>query len=87
VGTVRESSFVLKSATAWNAIAALILFLVVHFALLVGVTTPEKLYFDEVHYVPAARQMLEPVTPPGAQPDASAAGKAVDRAVDPDRRR
>ena len=28
--------------------------------LLVGVTTPEKFYFDEVHYVPAARQMLEP---------------------------
>ena len=32
-------------------------------ALLVGVTTPEKFYFDEVHYVPAARQMLEPVLP------------------------
>src|SRR5450432_2731327 len=32
-------------------------------ALLVGLTTPEKLYFDEVHYVPAARQMLEPVMP------------------------
>ena len=31
--------------------------------LLVGVTTPEKFYFDEVHYVPAARQMLEPVMP------------------------
>ena len=29
----------------------------------VGVTTPEKFYFDEVHYVPAARQMLEPVMP------------------------
>jgi dolichyl-phosphate-mannose-protein mannosyltransferase len=27
------------------------------------VTTPEKFYFDEVHYVPAARQMLEPVLP------------------------
>jgi len=27
------------------------------------VTTPEKFYFDEVHYVPAARQMLEPVIP------------------------
>ena len=26
-------------------------------------TTPEKFYFDEVHYVPAARQMLEPVMP------------------------
>jgi hypothetical protein len=27
------------------------------------VTTPEKFYFDEVHDVPAARQMLEPVMP------------------------
>jgi dolichyl-phosphate-mannose-protein mannosyltransferase len=32
---------------------------VVNFALLVGVTTPDKFVFDEVHYVPAARQMLE----------------------------
>ncbi len=31
--------------------------------MLAGVTTPENLYFDEVHYVPAARQMLEPATP------------------------
>jgi dolichyl-phosphate-mannose-protein mannosyltransferase len=27
------------------------------------VTTPEKFHFDEAHYVPAARQMLEPVLP------------------------
>ena len=31
--------------------------------MLIGITTPEKFYFDEVHYVPAARQMLEPVMP------------------------
>lgn len=31
--------------------------------LLIGVTTPDKFVFDEVHYVPAARQMLEPVMP------------------------
>src|SRR5258707_14073174 len=31
--------------------------------MLIGVTTPEKFYFDEVHYVPAARQVLEPVMP------------------------
>jgi dolichyl-phosphate-mannose--protein O-mannosyl transferase len=31
--------------------------------MLIGVTTPEKFYFDEVHYVPAARQMLLPVMP------------------------
>ena len=50
---------------AQAGLVAIILFLVSHFALLVGVTSPEKFYFDEVHYVPAARQMLERVT---AQP-------------------
>jgi dolichyl-phosphate-mannose--protein O-mannosyl transferase len=34
-----------------------------HFVLLVGITTPERFVFDEVHYVLAARQMLEPVMP------------------------
>ena len=43
-----------------TVIVAGILFILAHFALLIGVTTPEKFYFDEVHYVPAARQMLEP---------------------------
>jgi dolichyl-phosphate-mannose-protein mannosyltransferase len=46
-----------------TAIIAIVIFFTAHFALLVGVTTPEKFYFDEVHYVPAARQMLEPVMP------------------------
>ncbi len=31
--------------------------------LLIGITTPDKFVFDEVHYVPAARQMLQPVMP------------------------
>ena len=44
-----------------SAIVAAIIFVIGHFAMLAGVTTPEKFYFDEVHYVPAARQMLEPV--------------------------
>ena len=39
------------------------IFIIAHLALLIGITTPEKFYFDEVHYVPAARQMLEPVMP------------------------
>ena len=43
-------------------IAGMILFFA-HFAMLIGITTPEKFYFDEVHYVPAARQMLLPVMP------------------------
>ena len=46
-----------------TGIAAAVLFLLAHVAMLIGVTTPEKFYFDEVHYVPAARQMLEPVMP------------------------
>ena len=35
------------------------IFVVAQLALMVGLTVPDKLYFDEVHYVPAARQMLE----------------------------
>ena len=45
------------------AVIAVIIFLAAHFLLLVGLTTPDKFVFDEVHYVPAARQMLEPVMP------------------------
>ena len=60
---VRESPSVPCISTARTAVIAVILFLGAHLALLVGVTTPDKFYFDEVHYVPAARQMLEPVMP------------------------
>src|SRR4051812_31329551 len=63
VKTVRESPSVPVHSNARTAIVAVIIFFAAHFALLVGVTTPEKFYFDEVHYVPAARQMLEPVMP------------------------
>jgi len=44
-------------------VIAAVIFIIAHLALLIGITTPEKFYFDEVHYVPAARQMLEPVMP------------------------
>src|SRR5476649_2855134 len=63
VNIVRESPSVPDHSTARTAIIAVILFLVAHFVLLAGVTTPDKFVFDEVHYVPAARQMLEPVMP------------------------
>ncbi len=63
----QSAASVSDNGTARNVIVVVIVFIVVfivaHLALLVGVTTPEKLYFDEVHYVPAARQMLEPVMP------------------------
>ena len=60
---VRESPSVPENSAARTTVIAVIIFIVAHFALLVGVTTPERFYFDEVHYVPAARQMLEPVMP------------------------
>ncbi len=58
-----ESPSVLRHSAAQTAIIAGIIFFIAHFAMLIGLTTPEKFYFDEVHYVPAARQMLEPVMP------------------------
>ncbi len=44
------------------AISAAI-FVVAHLALMIGLTTPDKINFDEVHYVPAAKQLLEPGVP------------------------
>ncbi|MBR0787455.1 phospholipid carrier-dependent glycosyltransferase [Bradyrhizobium manausense] len=41
-----------------SAVIAVAIFLVAHLAFLIGLVTPEKFVFDEVHYVPAARQML-----------------------------
>ena len=39
------------------------IFVIAHLLLMIGLTTPDKITFDEVHYVPAAKQMLEPGTP------------------------
>src|SRR3984885_419163 len=58
-----QEKFQTKNSMTKSLIVAIIIFFAAHFALLVGVTTPEKFVFDEVHYVPAARQMLEPVLP------------------------
>jgi dolichyl-phosphate-mannose-protein mannosyltransferase len=41
------------------ALIAGAIFLMAHLLLLIGLTTPEKITFDEVHYVPAAKQLLE----------------------------
>ncbi len=54
--SLRESPSVPDHSASRNAVTADIIFFAAHFALLVGVTTPEKFYFDEVHYAPAARQ-------------------------------
>lgn len=58
VSAARKLTSVSNHAAVWNALYAGIIFLVAHFAFLAGVAAPDKLYFDEVHYVPAARQML-----------------------------
>ncbi|MGL3213757.1 phospholipid carrier-dependent glycosyltransferase [Bradyrhizobium sp. BR 1433] len=58
---VSKSPSVPRSPAARAAIVAAIVFIVAHVVLLLGITAPDKLYFDEVHYVPAARQMLLPV--------------------------
>ena len=52
-----------QPVSIWHStlIAALI-FVAVHAVLLVGLATPQKFVFDEVHYVPAARQMLVPAS-------------------------
>jgi dolichyl-phosphate-mannose-protein mannosyltransferase len=63
VGIVSKPPSVLDHSVVRTAFVATIMFFAAHFAFLAGVTTPEKFYFDEVHYVPAARQMLEPVLP------------------------
>src|SRR3954454_18731837 len=44
-------------------VIAAVMFVLAHVALLLGLSTPEKFVFDEFHYVPAARQMLQPVLP------------------------
>jgi len=40
------------------ALTALLIFMITHVVLMVGLASPPKFVFDEVHYVPAARQML-----------------------------
>ena len=60
---MRESSSVPTISVARVCLISVIIFLCAHLVLLIGVINPQKFVFDEVHYVPAARQMLEPVMP------------------------
>jgi dolichyl-phosphate-mannose-protein mannosyltransferase len=61
-----RSTFALSCTTSRTVLIASVIFALAHFAFLTGVEDPGKLYFDEVHYVPAARQMLlgDAPTPP-----------------------
>src|SRR3954453_15118163 len=44
----------------WRAAAAgLVIFPIGYFVLLIGIDMPDQPYFDETHYVPAARQLLQ----------------------------
>src|SRR5450432_4846628 len=61
--TVSKSPSVPDLSIVRTAVFAAIIFVIAHFVMLIGITTPEKFVFDELHYVPAARQMLEPVLP------------------------
>lgn len=52
-----------RPLSVWHStLIAIFIFIVAHAVLLVGLATPEKFVFDEVHYVPAARQMLLPAS-------------------------
>ncbi|MGJ4957460.1 phospholipid carrier-dependent glycosyltransferase [Bradyrhizobium sp. HKCCYLRH2015] len=48
-----------------GVMTALLIFAIAHVVLMIGLASPPKFVFDEVHYVPAARQMLGlgPATP------------------------
>ncbi|MGJ4929946.1 glycosyltransferase family 39 protein [Bradyrhizobium sp. HKCCYLS2038] len=48
-----------------SVLTTLLIFAIAHVLLMVGLASPPKFMFDEVHYVPAARQMLgvSPVSP------------------------
>ena len=63
VKIIVKSAAIPGISAARTSFIAVIIFFAAHFLLLVGLTTPDKFVFDEVHYVPAARQMLEPVMP------------------------
>lgn len=42
-----------------SAATGFVVFLLSYFILLIGIDTPDHPYFDETHYVPAARQLLQ----------------------------
>ena len=60
---IQHEAAPLRISAGRHSLICVFIFLVAHAALLIGITTPDKFVFDEVHYVPAARQMLEPVMP------------------------
>ena len=53
------SPLVPHSPIAKVVLIASAIFVIAHVLLMIGLATPDKITFDEVHYVPAAKQMLE----------------------------
>jgi dolichyl-phosphate-mannose-protein mannosyltransferase len=58
-GAASESASVPNSPIAKVVAIAAAIFVAAHLLLMIGFTAPEKITFDEVHYVPAAKQLLE----------------------------
>jgi dolichyl-phosphate-mannose-protein mannosyltransferase len=63
VKILSKSPSVPTISAAHVCLISAIIFIGAHLLLLIGLSTPEKFVFDEVHYVPAARQMLEVIMP------------------------
>jgi dolichyl-phosphate-mannose-protein mannosyltransferase len=58
-GAAGKSALVPNSPIGMIAAIAAAIFVIAHLVLMIGITTPDKIAFDEVHYVPAAKQLLE----------------------------
>ena len=56
VEAARISLFVPDSPIAKIVLIASAIFVIAHALLMIGLATPDKITFDEVHYVPAAKQ-------------------------------
>jgi hypothetical protein len=52
-----------RVSVAASRFVAMVAFVAAHPGLLIGISTPQKFVFDGVHYVLAAKQMLEAVMP------------------------
>jgi dolichyl-phosphate-mannose-protein mannosyltransferase len=63
VEAARAPPFVPNSPIAKIVLIASAIFVIAHILLMIGLSTPDKITFDEVHYVPAAKQMLESGAP------------------------
>jgi dolichyl-phosphate-mannose--protein O-mannosyl transferase len=59
IEAVSQSAAVPNSPIRMVVAISAAIFVIAHLLLMIGLTTPDKIAFDEVHYVPAAKQLLE----------------------------